>query len=124
MPSALTGKLSDFAGLFFAPVLFLVLIELVPRFRDPEGFNARRIAAYVSIGLVFAFAQITDFGATVYEWVFLPARVIPTWREGFALTQDPTDLVALAALAASYYWSRWKLQVLTDRESDVAEAHR
>ena len=122
-PSALTGKLSDFAGLFFAPVLLLVLVELVPKFRSAESFTVRRLVAYLAIGLVFSLAQVSDLGARVYESVFLPARWITTWRDGFRLTQDPTDLVALSALAASYYWSKSRLDRLAGGECHVSEAH-
>ena len=104
-PSWLSGKLSDFAGLFFAPILLLVLIELLPPLQKSDYFTSRRVASYGAIGFVFAAAQVSDIGAKVYEGVFLPARWLPTWADGFALTQDPTDLVALMALAASYVWS-------------------
>ena len=103
--SWVTGKLSDFAGLFFAPVLMLMLVELVPWMREHRTFQARRLVCYGSVGAVFSAAQVSDWGARIYELVFLPARWIPTWRGGFALTQDPTDLVALVALVASYLWS-------------------
>lgn len=104
-PSLLTGKLSDFAGLFFAPVLMLTIVEIVPLMREHRTFRTRRLFCYGLIGTVFSAAQVSAWGALVYEWAFLPARWIPTWRGGFALTQDPTDLVALVALVASYVWS-------------------
>lgn len=104
-PSWFTGKLSDFAGLFLAPILLLVLVELVPRLRCHKWLPWRRLFAFGSIAVVFSLAQLTDSGATLYELMFRPARWIPTWNEGFSLTQDPTDLVAVTALVASYVWS-------------------
>lgn len=104
-PSMVTGKLSDFAGLFFAPVLLLVLLEMIPKFSNESSFGIRRALAYGAIGFVFSLAQVTDFGAFLYKLAFSPARLIPTWRPGFALTQDPTDLVALIALFGSFVWS-------------------
>ena len=108
-PSWISGKLSDFAGLFFAPILLLVLLEVMPQLRSENTFWMRRTIAYGAVGAVFSLAQFTNFGAAVYATVFYPARIIPTWRGGFGLTQDPTDLVALIALVGSFWWSKWML---------------
>ena len=104
-PSWISGKLSDFAGLFFAPILLLVLLEVIPQLRSKCTFGMRRSIAYGAVAAVFSLAQFTNFGAAIYAAVFYPARLIPTWRGGFGLTQDPTDLVALIALVGSLWWS-------------------
>ena len=57
-PSWVTGKLSDFAGLFFAPVLLLMLVELLPWMREHRTLQARRVVCYGLIGAVFSFAQV------------------------------------------------------------------
>src|SRR6187402_2616572 len=55
IPGWITGKISDFAGLFFFPVLLTVLVEAAWR-RRGEGASRRRIAwsSVVLTGVVFA----------------------------------------------------------------------
>ncbi|MCS6899686.1 MAG: hypothetical protein RMJ98_08345 [Myxococcales bacterium] len=86
----MTGKLSDVAGLFAAPVLLASLL----------GVRSRRglLAAYGSTGLVFAAIKAS---ATASGWfVGLLALVGLRWRNWV----DPTDLLALPALWWSWRW--------------------
>ncbi len=80
---ALSGKLSDVAGLLVAP---LVLAWLV-RVRDRRGF----LACHVAVGLIFAVHQVPAMAALLERW--LPVHVWP----------DASDLLALPALAVSYF---------------------
>jgi hypothetical protein len=90
LPAWLTGKLSDFAGLFFFPVLLTVLVEQAWRRRD--AVVSRRRIAWSSVlltGVVFAALKSVPALAALASAVIGP------------IVCDPTDLVALSALAFS-----------------------
>ena len=83
-PGWLTGKLSDFAFLVVAPVVFAALL--------PRMVPARRLIALLSVVGVYVAADLSrDFSDAV---VAVAARVGLTWR----LWPDPSDLVALGVL--------------------------
>jgi hypothetical protein len=92
LPGAVTGKLSDFAGLVVAPVLLAALL----RVRSRAGFTA----AHVAVGVVFAAIQLV--APVAAAWAALMSSVGVPWM----ITMDPTDLVALPALLASHRWLR------------------
>lgn len=88
LPAVLTGKLSDFAGLLFAPALLAVLLHLSSR----RSF----VLAHVATGLVFAGIKVSPNFARLFESI---AGLGPfAWH----ITVDPTDLIALPALFVSY----------------------
>jgi hypothetical protein len=87
LPGAVTGKLSDFAGLVVAPVLLAALV----RARGPRGW----LLAHVAVGLVFSAIQLSATAATL--WSGAMAAVGFPW----VITRDPTDLLALPALGLS-----------------------
>src|SRR5262245_37588888 len=86
LPGAVTGKLSDFAGLFFFPLLLASIARgasLALRGRDVE--DRRSLAAAVALATALGFAAVK----------LLPAvndLVARTWG---AMVMDPTDLIAL-----------------------------
>lgn len=90
LPGWVTGKLSDVAGLFAAPLLLAVLVRA----------SSRRSwgLAHVAIGLVFASIQLSTGAAHV--WSTLMGTLGFPW----AITSDPTDLLTLPALLLSYAW--------------------
>ena len=90
VPGWFTGKLSDVVGLFAAPLLLAVLLRA----------SSRRTwaLAHVAIGVVFSAIQLSTAAADV--WSSLMGLVGAPW----SITSDPTDLLALPALAASYVW--------------------
>ena len=92
IPEVLTGKLSDFAGLVVAPVLLAAVL----------GIRSRRalLACHIAIGAVFAGIQLSPGFAT--SWSALMGAFGHPWL----ITCDPTDLIALPALALA-----WKLLV-------------
>ena len=96
-PGPLTGKLSDVAGLALAPPVITAAISLlVPR------LPVRRVAgaAVVTIGMAFALAKVSATGASVVTGVW-------SWAWGPVIVRrDPTDLLALPALAIS--WWAWR----------------
>ncbi|HEV2859493.1 MAG TPA: hypothetical protein VGX48_00645 [Pyrinomonadaceae bacterium] len=85
--NALTGKLSDFAGLFVFPLFWSALF---PRFR-------RHV--YVTTAALFLFWKSAHSQPLVEAWNSL--RLIPLGR-----TVDATDLVALLVLPVSYFYSQ------------------
>ena len=84
LPTWLTGKLSDFAGLVVAPVLLVVLT----RARTQRA----QLGCLSATATVFAALQLSPELAAALESV-APIRIWP----------DPTDLVALLVLPLSYW---------------------
>jgi NhaP-type Na+/H+ or K+/H+ antiporter len=119
-PSALTGKLSDFAGLAFFPVLLWSGWELslaaARRFRGPSWRAA--LASVIATAVVFSLVKTTDAGAELYRhlWAAMqwPARAalalsrgaLPAPPGAVHLVRDPTDLIALPALALPLWIAR------------------
>jgi hypothetical protein len=98
-PSAITGKLSDFAGLYFAPWVLMSLALAVAAGR----VDARIVAAlaYGFTACVFAALKLSPASS---EPVLSFARTIGV---PLAIVPDPTDLVALSMLPISYaVWAR------------------
>ena len=113
-----TGKLSDFAGLCFFPVLLLMLWS-----RCPGGRRVGRgeLAVCCSVtALIFAVVQTTSLGGECYRYglgaLQWPLRAAASWIAGngiagngiatmlpVALTQDVWDLIALPASFASLW---------------------
>jgi hypothetical protein len=88
LPGAVTGKLSDFAGLIVAPVLAVALV----RARTPRA----RAACFAAIALPFVLMNLWPAVARAVEGVTAYARV------GWRVWCDPTDLVALVALPIAW----------------------
>ncbi len=117
-PSALTGKLSDLAGLAFFPLLLVAGVELATR--RVHG-RATLLAAVAATGLVFVLVKTTAPGAAAYRFGLAllqwPVHALPALARGLelppvrpvALVQDPTDLLALPALALAA-WAGWRRQ--------------
>ncbi|HEX6763973.1 MAG TPA: hypothetical protein VF103_00815 [Polyangiaceae bacterium] len=87
LPGAITGKLSDFAGLVVAPVLLAILVVLA----GGRGRRARFVC-FAAVAGVFAAIKVSIEAAQGFERAlsFVGVR----WR----LWSDPTDLVAFAVL--------------------------
>lgn len=99
-PSFATGKLSDLAGLYFAPLVVLVGLFAVSFGRLERRPIAVARAVYLVVACIFAALKLAD--ATASPVLNLVSRL------GFpvAITVDPTDLVALGVLPFSYAaWS-------------------
>lgn len=88
LPSVVTGKLSDVVGLLVAPVLLAALLSL----RSRRGLAI----SHVLTGLVFAALQLSPALAA------LVADGSTAIGLPFVTTPDPTDLLALPALALSW----------------------
>jgi len=106
VPAWLAGKLSDFAFLIVAPVLFATMI--------PRRVPGRRTFAVASVVAVYVAA---DLSRTVSDAVVAAAaRVGLHWR----LWPDPTDLLALAVLPITV----WLLSRQPRPAADTASARR
>ncbi|WP_437976741.1 hypothetical protein WMF11_05900 [Sorangium sp. So ce295] len=88
LPGALTGKLSDLAGLVVAPVLAAALVDA----RTSRG----RALAFAAV--VAPFAAIKLSAAAAQLLVGLVGLAGITWR----IWQDPTDLAALVVLVPAW----------------------
>lgn len=103
MPGAVTGKLSDFAGLFFFPLLLVALVRLLMmRGRRLPRLQLRALTvAVVATGAAFAIVKTSAAGADFYR-----AAVGLVWGTGVRFVADPTDLVALAVLPMTWWFGR------------------
>ncbi len=101
-PSWWTGKLGDAAWLFFAPMLVLLLLAVcVPRLSG----RAERILPWLAYGLV---GLVYTLGNT---WAGFNAALVQAGQRllgmPLQITLDPSDLLALPFLAASFwFWQR------------------
>lgn len=90
-PSWLTGKLSDFAGLFFFPLLRGALIELA----------AARLKRKAPLALPFALAATALLFAAIKT---LPAaNAFYTSTLGVQVVRDPSDLLSLVMLFPAWW---------------------
>lgn len=95
-PSILTGKLSDFAGLFFFPLLLSALIGLIePRPRRAAGWG------FGLTGLVFTALKLSP---PLAGWAGNLLGGFPGGKA--AITPDATDLAALVMLIPA--WRLWR----------------
>ncbi len=92
LPSWLTGKLSDVAGLFFFPVL---LVELAARI---GGIDARARSRHTLIVASIATALVFTAIKTI-----APINAMASSLLG-AMVLDPTDLVALPSTVLATFW--------------------
>lgn len=107
--SWLTGKISDVAGLVVAPVLLLSLAETVAWLGGRTLTDSNRLmrAAAGAVGIAFAAIQLVPAAAGFYSdlaghTASFVAALVPFVSSGGGpanVTADPTDLIALVALA-------------------------
>lgn len=95
-PSWWTGKLGDFAWLFFMPFVAAALIALI------AGRRARNVGALACllIGGVFALAKTVP---AAHAAVIVAASILFGFPVGWR--RDPTDLIALVSVVAA--WLMW-----------------
>jgi hypothetical protein len=112
-PGMLTGKLSDFAGLVFFPLFVVGCWELalsaLGRWRSPT--HRSLVVAVLSTGAAFALVKTTPAGTAVFSWILGTSQWLAAsaWAAAaglpwptllpVAVVRDPSDLVAIPALA-------------------------
>jgi len=101
-PGVVTGKLSDIAGLVFAPLVLSGVIGLILR---KHLSHARLIVCIAITGAVFTATKLSPGAAE------LLARMLSVVRPAYVVP-DPTDLIALPALAVAYWIGRDELRII------------
>ena len=89
--SWLTGKLSDFAGLVFFPILFEPLVK-------------NRKWSVIITGIGFASVKLTAVGNLFYNQVYQGFFEILGWGQQVPLVMDASDCIALIALWVPLKW--------------------
>ncbi len=87
LPRSITGKLSDFAFLFFIPIVVAYVFRVKAR--------AGLILSYATVGVLFAGINLSPLVSKMVEHLFALV-LVPLF-----LWPDPTDLVALVMLPLS-----------------------
>ena len=110
-PSAITGKLSDLAGLVFAPVVLSAAIGLVLHLAarlgarvDPSLSRRRLLLCTLATGAVFAVVKLDPTCAR------LLADFLSRFGRPAAIYLDPSDLLCLPALALAVWIGRDELR--------------
>lgn len=112
-PGLVTGKLSDFAGLLFFPLFLQAAWECGAAVVGRRTIPSRRalIVSIVATGVTFAAIKLFPAATDVAAWALAHAQFVVGHLLGVsssaapiavAITRDPTDLIALPALALSY----------------------
>jgi hypothetical protein len=107
LPGIVTGKLSDFAGLLFFPLLCTALADVAlwgaARAGAPVDFSlgrGRLAVACAGTAALFAATKLSDAWAggvvAALGWIGVDARIVV----------DPTDLLALPSVAVAYWLGR------------------
>ncbi len=94
VPSALTGKLSDIAGVFFFPVLLMAVfhgVAVLLRGRPIRWPHSPLVVVFVT-GVGFALANLWQPFNRVLEAVWMTK------------VMDPSDLLALPCVVLSWLW--------------------
>ncbi|MDB4962730.1 MAG: hypothetical protein JWP01_2729 [Myxococcales bacterium] len=111
-PSAITGKLSDLAGLAAAPVvltagigLVLLALRAVGAPVDPKLSHRRLVLAIAATGVVFAAIKLSGRAAQVFTDVIGVVRPAQVYL-------DRTDLLCLPMLAVAWWIGRDELRRL------------
>ncbi len=90
LPGAVTGKLSDVAGMFVAPALVAWML----RAKSKLGIGL----AHAAVGAGYAVLEVSLPAADALDSVFRQ------FGHRWASTSDPTDLLALLLLPLGYLW--------------------
>lgn len=124
-PGVVTGKLSDFAGLFIFPIILVCLAELAKCLARKMPWAITNFGIVVACGLTalaFTLVKTCDWASGLYadaigsiRWVFRALACL--FFGGTAgpavpidVVTDPTDVVAVLAVVGSGLWMLRKVQ--------------
>ena len=103
-PSWITGKLGDFAWLYFSPLALAVVLSFILPRRLKE--NSLTIIL-ISIGLICGIFLLGKTSVQVNAWMKEGIGLL--LRRPVSLHRDPTDLIALLAVGGAYLtWTKQK----------------
>jgi hypothetical protein len=100
-PSWFTGKIGDIAWLFFVPFALAALLAWLVPGDDKRRDRIVGPLSYLSIGVVFGLANLSPGFAQL-----LAGGIANLTGLSIVITSDPTDLLTLISLAAS--WHLWR----------------
>ncbi len=133
VPGWLTGKLSDFAGLFFFPLFVTATADtaLYLAFRLSGGRTPRYslrmwklYAAASFTAVIFVPLKLSDRWGTLYIEAMHLLDVLDLFG-GFQVTRDPTDLLALVMLPlAVLFGRRFLVRIPLGRLAELRAAAR
>jgi hypothetical protein len=108
----ITGKLSDFAGLVFFPLLLVSVWELL---RDRGPSRTALNVACVATATVFALVKTTALGSLAFQWGLGLAQWPFRALAGGSLAPvshvaDPTDLIALPSVLVAWLVGRARVR--------------
>ncbi len=121
--NAITGKLSDLAGLVFFPILLATVLVAISRIGRNTGIPDRSalIAGLVATGLVFLLVNTTPWAELAYEqtqgFIQAPVRLLLGQEIGpTSLTRDVSDVPCLVSLVLAWRIGTGR-RILPDRSS-------
>jgi K+ transporter len=109
-PGVATGKISDVAGLIFAPVVLTAAFGLVSkllRVRDPYLTHRRLVLAIAATGVTFAAVKLSPDAAEAL------ANALGHLGRRASIALDRTDLLTLPSLLIAYWIGRDELKWLS-----------
>ena len=117
--NAVTGKLSDLAGLAFVPVLLVAIVEFgcwVLRRNCPRQASAVACAGF-AVAIGFAAVQTVPPATDAYRWLAGLA-----WSGQSSVVPDVTDLIALPAVAVGWILATAARRTGATSETEVLES--
>jgi hypothetical protein len=113
-PGFITGKLSDFAGLFYFPLFISAMVVLLVRLYQKEYVFNRRLLLVVIVltDVIFCLLKLNQQAKSLFvSWFSQNVFSI-------AVTSDVTDIIALSASAGCYFFAR---QFFETNQETIAE---
>ncbi len=102
-PGIITGKLSDFSGVFYLPIFLLALITTIDEALGLKRFNISSswaLGAILFKDLLMFLVKLSPSSCRVIEG-FFDNHIFPIY-----LTPDPTDLVSVIVNPLTYFHLR------------------
>jgi len=102
-PGFITGKISDFLGLFYFPLFCAAIIILMGHFILRKTYQLNKTMLFVFIVLtdiVFVILKLNHEASQSFSTVF------SEWIFKIKIVNDPIDLIALVSSYACYLFAR------------------